>query len=448
MCGIFGVANHPEASNLTYLGLYSLQHRGQESAGIVSSNGKKLFKFRRRKLVNETFDQESFKYLRGSMAIGHVRYSTSGENLQRNVQPFMGSGSFGNLSVAHNGNLTNFRSLRSSLEMGGAVFHSTSDTELILHVIGKAKGETLSDQIAEGLPALEGAYSVLFLREKEMIAVRDPFGLRPLVLGRLDGAPVVASETCAFDLIGATYEREVKPGEMLTITPEGEVSSRQFAPPQKLSRCVFEHIYFARPDSVIFGESVYEVRKRLGRELAREHKPDVDLVSPVPDSGLMTAMGYVEESGLPLAMGLIRNHYVGRTFIEPKQSIRGFGVKVKLNPVRTVLEGKRIAIVDDSIVRGTTSQKIIKTLREAGAREVHLLISSPPFVSPCVYGIDTPTREELIASTRSVEEIRQYTGADSLGYLSLQGVQRALGDETLSYCDACFTERYPTQVEI
>ncbi len=449
MCGIFGIVGHPEASNLTYLGLYALQHRGQESAGIVSTDGNRLYKIRRRSLVSEAFDQESFHYLKGTMAIGHVRYSTTGENIQRNVQPFIAAGSLGNLSIAHNGNLTNFKFLRSELESKGALFQSTMDTEVILHVMATSSGTTLVEKIEQGLKKVEGAYSLLFLSEKEVIAVRDPMGFRPLSLGWLKDSPVFASETCAFDLIGAKYDREIEPGEMVTATTDGKITSRRFAPTKKSAFCVFEHIYFARPDSTIFGSSVYEVRRRLGHELAKEF-PLIkgDVVTPVPDSGMLTALGYSEQSHIPFQIGFVRNHYVGRTFIEPRQSIRGFEVKVKLNPVRSVLAGKRVVVVDDSIVRGTTSKKIIKMIREAGAKEICLLISSPPFVSPCTYGIDTPTTKELIASNKSVEEIKTFIGADQLHYLSLEGVYRAVKMERNLFCDACFTRNYPTSVEL
>lgn len=448
MCGIFGIAGHEEASNLTYLGLYALQHRGQESAGIVSSDGSRLYKVRRRSLVSEAFDNDSFAYLKGKMAIGHVRYSTTGTNIQRNVQPFIGTGNFGNLAVAHNGNLTNFRPLRKRLEEKGAVFQSTMDTEIILHLVGQAPGKSLVEKIENGLSQVEGAYSLLFLDEQRMIAVRDPRGIRPLCLGWLKKVPVIASESCAFDLIDAKYEREVEPGEILIITPNGKVESRRFGPKVQPKRCVFEHIYFARPDSTLFGQSAYNVRLRLGRELAREYPSQADIVVPVPDSGVVTAIGFSSESKIPMQMGFIRNHYVGRTFIEPKQSIRGFGVKVKLNPVASVLAGKRVVVIDDSIVRGTTSQKIIKMIRDAGAKEIHLLISSPPVTGPCHYGIDTPTKEELIGAQMKVEEIRKFIGADELHYLSMDGVYRAVENQRETYCDACFSGNYPIPVDV
>jgi len=448
MCGIFGITNHKEAANLTYLGLYSLQHRGQESAGIVSTDGRRLFKMRRRTLVSEAFDKDSIDYLRGPAAIGHVRYSTSGPNIQKNVQPFIATGSFGDLAVAHNGNLTNFRSIRKTLEEKGAIFQSTMDTEVILHLVARASGKSLAEKVQNGLKKVKGAYSLLFLTENEMVAVRDPFGFRPLCFGWLKGAPVVASETCTFDLIDAKYEREIEPGEILVATRGGKVTSRYLNGRNgKIAQCVFEHIYFARPDSTLYGESVYDVRWRLGRELAREFPFKADVITPVPDSGVVAAMGYAEESGIPFQMGFIRNHYVGRTFIEPREAIRGFGVKIKLNPVRSVLKGKKVIVIDDSIVRGTTSKKIIKMIKDAGARKVYMVISSPPIVSPCYYGIDTPTKKELIGSNKSLEAIRKFIGADKIGYLSIQGVYRAVKAKANKFCDACFTEKYPTPID-
>lgn len=443
MCGIFGIAGHPEASNLTYLGLYALQHRGQEATGIVSADGDRLYNIRKCNLVAEAFDQASFAHLRGPMAIGHVRYSTTGENIQRNVQPFIATGNFGTMAVAHNGNLTNFHELRRRLEGRGAVFQSTMDTEVILHMAAMKDAPTVGEKIEQALLEVEGAYSILFLSERELVAARDPWGFRPLCFGRLKKAPVFASETCAFDLIGATYERELEPGEIMIVSLDGKVTSKRFAQPKKHAYCVFEQIYFSRPDSTIFGSSVYQARRHLGHELAREYPVDADLVTPVPDSGMFAALGYAEQSKVPFQLGFVRNHYIGRTFIEPHQAIRDFGVKVKLNPVRSVLAGKRVVMVDDSIVRGTTSQKIVKMIRNAGAKEVSLLISSPPFISPCVYGIDTPTKEELIASSKSVEEIRRFIGVDRLCYLSLEGVFRAMEVPREEFCDACFTGKYP-----
>jgi amidophosphoribosyltransferase len=446
MCGIFGIAGHPEASNLTYLGLYALQHRGQEATGIVSTDGSRLYKIRKMELTADAYDSESFSYLLGPMAIGHVRYSTTGENVQRNVQPFIATGNFGTIAVAHNGNLTNFQALRTELERRGALFQSTMDTEIILHLTATDDSPTIEEKIERALNRIDGAYSLLFLNEQKLIAARDPRGFRPLCLGWLKGAPVFASETCALDLIGATYEREIEPGEMVIATADGKITSRRFAQAPSRSHCVFEHIYFARPDSTIFGTSVYQARRRLGQELAKEHKIEADLVTPVPDSGLFAALGYAEMSHLPFQMGFVRNHYVGRTFIEPGQEIRNFGVKVKLNPVRSVLAGKRVVMIDDSIVRGTTAKKIVKMVRDVGAKEISLLLSSPPFVSPCVYGIDTPTKEELIASTKSIEEIRKFIGVDRLGYLTIDGVYRAMEIPREKFCDACFSGNYPTPV--
>ncbi|HLG21134.1 MAG TPA: amidophosphoribosyltransferase [Bdellovibrionota bacterium] len=447
MCGIFGIAGNNEASNLTYLGLYALQHRGQESAGIVSADGKRLFKMRRRSLVSDAFDKNSIEYLRGPCAIGHVRYSTSGPNIQKNVQPFIAAGRFGDLAIAHNGNLTNFHAIRKQLEEQGAVFQSTMDTEVILHLAAMAPGSTIQEKIKNGLARVEGAYSLVFLTTKELIAVRDPMGFRPLALGWLGKSPVFASETCAFDLIGAAYDRELEPGEMITATMKGEISSMRISDPKRPGRCIFEHIYFARPDSTVFGQSVYDVRRRLGHELAREFPLKADVVTPVPDSGVYAAIGYAEEIGIPLQMGFIRNHYVGRTFIEPQKAIRGFGVKIKLNPVRSILAGKRVIVIDDSIVRGTTSKKLIKMIRDAGATEISMLISSPPVVGPCYYGIDTPTSEELIGANKSLDEIRRFIGADQLHYLSMEGVYRAAKGDSTRYCDACFTRNYLTSIE-
>ncbi len=449
MCGIYGVVGQEEASNLVYLGLYALQHRGQEGAGIVSSDGKMLYRRRRPRLVSESFDEGSFKQLPGDMAIGHVRYSTTGTTMDKNVAPFLATGSCGTLAVAHNGTLVNFPSLRRSLEAEGALFQSTMDSEVFLHLAAMEKGDSIEEKIQRSLPKAEGAYSVLFLTESKLIAARDPHGFRPLCLGRMaNGQPVLSSESCAFDLVGAKYEREIQAGEMVIIERNGEMTSIQFAKPKERKACVFEHIYFARPDSFLFGESVYKTRLRLGRALARECNVQADVVIPVPDSGMMAAMGFAEESGIPLQMGLIRNHYVGRTFIEPKQSIRGFGVKIKLNPVRSVLQGKRVVVIDDSIVRGTTCRKIVKMLRDAGASQVVFAISSPPTVSPCYYGIDTPTKEELIASNQTVEDIRAYIGADKLVYLSLQGMYDGVKGKPSEYCDACFSEKYPTKIEL
>lgn len=441
-CGIFGVYGHPEAANLTYLGLYALQHRGQEGSGICSSDGRHLFIEKSRGLVADVFSEKRLKRLPGHIAIGHNRYSTAGSSVLRNVQPIVANFALGTLAIAHNGNLVNATELRESLENEGAIFQSSSDSEVIVHLIAHAKGDDFDERVLHALKQINGAFSLLILREKELIAVRDPYGVRPLSLGVKDGAYIVASETCAFDLIGATYIRDIEPGEVFIIGEQGLRSLRLNN--AKRAFCVFEFIYFSRPDSNIFGGvNVNEMRKEFGRQLARESYTEGDLVIPVPDSGVPAALGFSEESRIPFDFGLIRNHYIGRTFIEPKHSIRHFGVKIKLNPVRRLLEGKRVVVIDDSIVRGTTSKKIVKMLREGGgAKEVHLKISSPPTIGPCFYGIDTPTRQELIASSHLVEEIRKYVTADSLTYLSLQGLKRIIPDSH-NYCTACFDNQYP-----
>ncbi len=442
-CGVFGAFNHPEASNLTYLGLYALQHRGQEGAGICSSDGKQIFTERSMGLVADIFTEKRLKRLPGHIAIGHNRYSTAGSSVLKNVQPIVANFALGPLALAHNGNLVNAAELRKELEEQGAIFQSTSDSEVIVHLVAHAKGEDPYSRIIQALHQVSGAYSLLILTEKELIAIRDPFGVRPLCLGQVDGAYVVASETCAFDLINATYIRDVEPGEMLIIS-EGGLKSIKALPSQRRAYCIFEFIYFSRPDSYIFGyQNVNEIRKEFGRQLARESAVDADIVIPVPDSGVPAAIGFSEQSGIHFDFGLIRNHYVGRTFIEPRQSIRHFGVKIKLNPVRKLLEGKRVIVVDDSIVRGTTSKKIVKMLREVGgAKEVHLKISSPQTIGPCFYGIDTPTRQELIAATHLTEEIRRYVTADTLAYLSLEGIRKIVPDAG-EYCTACFDNDYP-----
>lgn len=443
-CGIVGVYGHPEAANLVYLGLSALQHRGQEAAGIVSSDGRYLLSHRGLGLVADVFDAETILRLEGTSAIGHNRYSTTGRTLLKNAQPLIAEFGDGGLAVAHNGNLVNAQELREALERRGSIFQSSSDTEVLIHLIATAGGRTLLDGVVAALSAVQGAYSVLFLSRRELIAARDPRGFRPLVLGNVRGAVVVASETCALDLIGAEYEREIAPGEVLVVDAQGRRSYHPF-PPAPSRRCIFEYVYFSRPDSVVFGRNVYEVRKALGRRLAREQPADADLVIPVPDSGVPAALGYAEEAGLPFDFGLIRNHYVGRTFIEPREAIRHFGVRVKLNAQRHVLEGKRVVVVDDSIVRGTTSRKIVAMIRAAGAREVHMRVSSPPTIGPCYYGVDTPTREELIASRYDVDGIRRFLGADSLGFLSPAGLY-AFTDRPEGFCDACFTDDYPVPV--
>ncbi|NIO05167.1 MAG: amidophosphoribosyltransferase [Proteobacteria bacterium] len=444
-CGIFGIFGHLEASNLTYLGLYSLQHRGQESAGIVSSDGSILYSHRGMGLVSEVFTRNIIDRIPGDRAIGHVRYSTAGASHIKNAQPFVVEYARGSLAVAHNGNLTNASRIRDELEAYGSIFQSTMDTEVIIHLIAQSRERSLADRVVAALQQVQGAYSLLFLNEEELIAVRDPNGFRPLALGKLDDAYVVASETCAFDLIGATYLREVEPGEVLIINERGLESMRPFEKTTN-SLCVFEFIYFARPDSVVFDRSVYSVRLELGRQLAREHPVEADVVVPIPDSGFPASIGYAMESGIPLELGLIRNHYVGRTFIEPEKSIRHFGVKIKLNPVKDVIKGKRVILVDDSIVRATTGRKIVKMIRNAGADEVHARISSPPITDPCFYGIDTPLRKELIAASHKVDEICTYLTTDSLGYLSEEGLRECVGEDHQTFCYACFTGDYPVPI--
>jgi amidophosphoribosyltransferase len=450
-CAVMGIYGHPEAANMAYLGLYALQHRGQESCGIVTSDGKGLISHRQMGLVADAFKEDVIKRLEGQNAIGHNRYSTQGQSHLKNAQPFVVEYSQGPIAIAHNGNLVNGTLLRNELEQAGSIFQSTSDTEVIIHLIATSKEPTLMGRIVEALSRCRGAYSLQFLTLDKLIAARDPYGFRPLVLGRFPegknrGAYVFASETCALDLIEAEYVRDVEPGEIVTIGPDGLESLKPF-PPVPHAKCIFEYIYFARPDSKLFGHNVYQVRKSLGRQLARESGIGADLVTPVPDSGVPAAMGFAEESKIPLEFGLIRNHYVGRTFIEPQQTIRNFGVKIKLNAQRDVLQGKRVIVVDDSIVRGTTSRKIIRMLRDAGAREVHLRISSPATTGPCYYGIDTPTRGELIASANSVEEIRRFVEADTLAYLSNEGMYTYFDGDKKGFCDACFTGKYPVDFE-
>ncbi len=444
-CGVFGVFGHPEAANLVYLGLYSLQHRGQESAGIVSTDGKELYSHKGMGLVADVFSGDDIGRLHGNSAIGHVRYSTAGDSHIRNAQPFVVEYSRGGIAVAHNGNLVNATLLRGQFEAYGSIFQSSMDTEVIVHLIASSKESSLVDRVTSALKRVKGSYCLAFLTEDTLIAARDPYGFRPLSLGRLKDAWVVASETCAFDLIEAEYVRDIEPGEIVVIDKNGMASYKPFAA-APYRPCVFEFIYFARPDSTIFGANVYDVRKKLGARLAMEFPVDADMVIPVPDSGVPAAIGYAQQSGIPFEKGIVRNHYVGRTFIEPKDSIRHFGVKIKLNAIRDIIAGKRVVVVDDSIVRGTTSRKIIKMIRAAGAKEVHMRISSPPTVCPCFYGIDTPRVEELIAATHSVEEINNYITSDTLGYLSVDGLYRAVADAGGSYCDACFTGKYPVVV--
>ncbi|MCZ6726271.1 MAG: amidophosphoribosyltransferase [Acidobacteria bacterium] len=445
MCGIFGIEGHADAANFTYLGLYALQHRGQESSGIVSWDGDALRVERGMGQIADVFDEETLDRLPGVRALGHTRYSTSGTSVLDNAQPIVVNTSMGPIAVVHNGNLVNAVAERRRLERSGSIFQTSSDTEVILHLMARNPRRDLVDSLMVALQRVRGAYSLILLTPEAVIAARDPFGFRPLILGELEGAACFASESCAFDLLGARPVRELEPGEVV-VARGGELESYRIERTQKPARCLFELVYFARPDSVVFGDSVSQARLAMGARLAREAPADADIVVPVPDSGLFSALGYARESGLPLEFGLIRNHYVGRTFIEPKQSIRHFGVKVKLNPVRQLIEGKRVVLVDDSIVRGTTSPKIVKMVRDGGAREVHMRISCPPIVSPCYYGIDMPTHEELIGANNSIEEICDFVDADSLGFLSLDGMKASLTSEDKGYCTACWTSEYPEPV--
>ena len=441
-CGIFGIFGHSEAANLTYLGLYALQHRGQESVGIASSDGARLQVHRAMGYVADAFDEPTISKLAGMSAVGHVRYSTAGESGLKNAQPILIDCAHGEIAICHNGNLVNAQELRDALVSEGSIFQTTSDTEVLLHLYARSKAGSPEQALVESVSQAQGAFSLVLLTKDRVIAVRDPHGFRPLTLGKLGDSYIVCSETCALDLIDAEWIRDIEPGEMLVIGPEGTKSIHPFAPAPR-AHCIFEHVYFARPDSYVFGQSVNEVRTEMGRRLAVEQPVSAEVVVPIPDSGVCAATGYAERSGIPLQMGLIRNHYVGRTFIEPHQSIRHFGVRVKLNPVKSILNGRRVVLVDDSIVRGTTSRKIVRMVRAAGASEVHMRISCPPTISPCFYGVDTPKRSELIAATHSVEEIRKYIGADSLGYLSLDGLKGSVGESRGSYCTSCYTGEYP-----
>lgn len=445
MCGIFGIEGNADAANLTYLGLYALQHRGQESAGIVSWDGARMHVERGMGHVADLFSAPVLARLPGSRAVGHTRYSTAGSSVISNAQPIVVKTALGPLGLIHNGNLTNALELRAELEGDGAIFQTTSDTEVILHLMAHHRRPRAVESLLAVLPRVEGAYSLLFVTQEGLIAARDPFGFRPLSVGKLDGAWCFASETCAFDLLGAEHVRDLDPGEVV-VAHGGELQSFHLPAAPEPKRCIFEQVYFARPDSRLFGDAVSLARLQMGAALAREAPADADLVVPVPDSGLFAALGYSRESGLPFEFGLIRNHYVGRTFIEPKQSIRHFGVKVKLNPVRELIAGKRVVLVDDSIVRGTTSPKIVKMVRDGGASEVHLRISCPPTCFPCHYGIDMPTRSELIAANHSLEEIRAFLGADSLAYLSLEGLLGSVTGARDSYCTACWTGHYPVAI--
>jgi amidophosphoribosyltransferase len=441
-CGVFGIFGHHEAANMTYLGLYALQHRGQESAGIAAADGNLVRVSKAMGYVADIFSGDALSQLPGHAAIGHVRYSTAGESRLANAQPFLIDCAHGQFSICHNGNLTNADMLRNELVGQGSIFQSGSDTEVVLHLYARSKARDVEDAVVQSVTQLQGAFSFLMLTPDRMIAVRDPHGFRPLALGRLGDAYVVCSETCAMDLIGATHIRDVEPGELLIISAGGIRSIKPFGA-APLAHCVFEHVYFSRPDSYVFGKSVNEVRTNLGRVLAREQRVDADVVVPIPDSGVCAAVGYADEANIPLRMGLIRNHYVGRTFIQPQSAIRHFGVKVKLNPVRSILEGRRVILVDDSLVRGTTSRKIVRMVRAAGASEVHVRISCPPTISPCFYGVDTPSRSELMAATHTMDEIRTYLDCDTVAYLSLDGMMTAVGEGSANYCSSCYTGHYP-----
>lgn len=446
-CGVFAIHGHENASNLTYLGLYALQHRGQESAGIVTSDGKTLKVHKGMGVVAEVFEEGILKSLTGNIAIGHVRYSTTGSSMIENAQPLLVSCSKGDIAVGHNGNLVNARELREELEKNGAIFQTTVDSEILLHLIAHSSAHSREEALIDSVKKVKGAYSLVILWEDEIIGVRDPNGFRPLCMGEKNGSYVLASETCALDLVGANFIREIEPGEIVFIAKNSIRSIKPFGNDTPTTFCIFENIYFSRPDSSFYGRSVHSMRKRLGAELAKEHPISADVVIPVPDSGNSAALGYSEESGIPFDMGLIRNHYVGRTFLQPSQFIRNVGVTIKLNPVKQVIHDKRIVVVDDSIVRGTTSRSRVRILREAGAREVHVRISCPPHVSPCFYGIDFPSTQELIASSHTLEEIRKFLEADSLGYLSTGGMLRAMNDLPTGFCTACYTRQYPVPVE-
>jgi amidophosphoribosyltransferase len=448
-CGVVAVHGHPEAAKMAYLGLYALQHRGQESAGIATADGHHLANIKGMGLVSEIFTDEVLSKLPGQMAIGHTRYSTTGDSALLNAQPIRVDSTKGLIAIAHNGNLVNLGTVRTKLERDGAYFQTTSDSEIIVQLIAHSRAGTLVDAIADSLRQVEGAFSIVMMTRDRIFAARDPRGFRPLSIGRIrnqDGPDTIvfASESCAFDLLRAEFERDVLPGELVMVTEDG-VTSRQYATGVQQSSCIFEHVYFARPDSRIFGRWVQESRDQMGRQLARESGVPADVVVPVPDSGVTAALGYADESGIPFRFGLIRNHYVGRTFIEPEQRVRDFGVRLKLNPVRNLLEGKRVVLIDDSIIRGTTSRKIVRMVRGAGAKEVHLRISCPPTISPCFYGVDTPSKRELIAAQKTIEEIRQYIEADTLAYLSLDGLRKSCdGGEGNGFCVACYTGNYPT----
>ncbi len=446
MCGIFGVINHKEAAKLTYLGLYALQHRGEESSGIVAYDGKRERVHKKMGIVGDVFAEKTLKSLKGSLAVGHVRYSTTGSSYEENIQPFMVIHKKGHIAIAHNGNLTNTLFLKKSLEDKGSIFQTSMDSEVIIHFLAKSKKSSVKDKTVEALSQLEGAYSLVLMIDGVLVGARDPYGFRPLCLGKVDGAYVLASETCALDLIRAEYVRDIEPGEIVFIKANGKLESIKPFENKRKAYCIFEYIYFARPDSNIFGKNVYMVRKQLGRQLAKECPVDVDLAMPIPDSGNYAAMGFAEESKIPLEVGMIRNHYVGRTFIQPSQDIRDFRVRIKLNPIKEVLKGKRVVVIEDSIVRGTTSKSRIRALREAGAKEVHMCVSCPPIISPCYYGIDFPTKRELIAAKSSIEWIRDYIGLDSLRYLSMEGMLASMPFPKKDFCTACFSGDYPSSI--
>jgi amidophosphoribosyltransferase len=449
-CGVFGIYGHPEAANMANLGIFSLQHRGQESAGIASADAGQVYCYKAMGHVTDIFTPSALASLPGDKAIGHTRYSTAGDSAHLNAQPFSCTTNKGRLALAHNGNITNAMEIRSALEAEGAIFSASSDTEVVLHLVSRSRERNIAAALRDALLQLEGAFSLVLLTKNELIVARDPHGFRPMAMGTMEMsgdriAYVFASETCAFDLISAVYMGDVEPGEMVIVNKLG-ITRERYAPRRPKSQCVFEHVYFSRPDSTVFGRPVVQSREAMGRLLALQHPTDADVVVPVPDSGVAAAIGYSAESGIPFRMGLIRNHHVGRTFIEPSQAIRDFGVKLKLNPVRHLLKDKRVVLVDDSIVRGTTSRKIVRMVRNAGAREVHLRISCPPTISPCFYGVDTPTKNELIAANHTTDEIRRYVEADSLEYLSLSHLRNAVQDDKHEYCYACYTGDYPTEL--
>ena len=444
-CGLFGIYGHKEAAMLTYLGLYALQHRGEESCGIASSTGKRIYQYKAMGTVSDVFNKAALKKLKGHLAIGHNRYSTTGSSSLKNAQPFVINYKRGAIAIAHNGNITNSLELRDRLETDGSIMQTSMDSELIMHLLVKANSPNIRESLVKILPEIHGAYSLLILTKNRLIGARDPYGFRPLCIGKIGESYVLASETCALDLINAAYVRDVEPGEIVIIDANGLESLKPF-PQKKYAFCIFEFIYFSRPDSNIFTKNVYLTRKSLGRALAREHPADADFVMPIPDSGTSAALGFSEESKIPIEMGIVRNHYIGRTFIQPSQQTRDFNVRIKLNPIRDVLKGKRIVIVEDSIVRGTTSRVRVKALRAAGAKEIHMRVGCPPIISPCYYGIDFPTAKELIASKRSVEEIGKFIGLDSLRYLSLDGMLNSMMLSREDFCAACFTKNYPEKI--